>query len=58
MVGKRVGSLWAEDHDYQAEEVGQDTEGPGEPWEVLEERHDQHALSEAFLGRMDWSRRS
>lgn len=32
--------------------VGQDTEGTGEPWEVLEERHDQHALSEAFLGRM------
>ena len=61
MVGMRLGRLSIIDHkstEHQAAEIGLETECTGEPWEVLEERHDQIGWSEALLGKMDWSGRS
>ena len=52
MVGMRLGRLSIVDHkstEHQAGEIGLETEGTGEPWEILEERYNQIGWSEALL---------
>ena len=58
MVGMRLGRMSIVDNKstkHQAGEIGLETEGAGEPWEILEERHDQFGWSGALLGKRDWS---
>ena len=53
MVGMRLGSSSAEDHEYQAEVGVGRTQRHSGNMEALQERHDQIALSKAFPGRTD-----